>query len=293
MLIAEAARFPALVSRTFDHSIGPFNTLTLRLLRAALTSGQLRLGDPERLFGQLTGLLTGWPHQQALLGRDVLPTGSAARPILRLGVDAVLDRCGRYARHAKRLTLMCVSSSTMGTASLVAIAVLAIALFATCASTPVSAADLFYMDHDPMTNTYTGAIGPLVVSGEIVPGDYDHVLQKIAGNQPRFFEQNKIIIAAESGDLLEAMKIADLVKALYSAVTVGPFTGRCLSACLLIYTAATQRATDGAHLLGLEHPAVEASVAEKAQAFLGTERCAAVSVGRNVSQRSVWHVRAQ
>jgi hypothetical protein len=26
------------------------------------------------LFGLLTGLLTGWPHQQALLGREVLPT---------------------------------------------------------------------------------------------------------------------------------------------------------------------------------------------------------------------------
>ncbi len=76
VLIAEAARFPALVSRAFDHTIGPFNLLTVRLLRAAVVSGQLRLGDPERLFGQLTGMLTGWPHQQCLLGRDVLSTAA-------------------------------------------------------------------------------------------------------------------------------------------------------------------------------------------------------------------------
>jgi AcrR family transcriptional regulator len=77
VLIAEASRFPALVSRTFDHTIGPFSALTVSLLRAAVVTGQLRLADPERLFGLLTGLLTGWPHQQALLGREVLATAAA------------------------------------------------------------------------------------------------------------------------------------------------------------------------------------------------------------------------
>jgi hypothetical protein len=133
---------------------------------------------------------------------------------------------------------------------------------------PAAAADLFYMDHDPLTNTYTGAVGPLVLSGEIVPGDYDRVLQKIAGNQPRFFEQNKFIIASESGDLVEAMKIAGLVKSLYSGVSVGPLTGRCLSTCFLIYVAAAQRTTDGAQLIGLDHPAVDGAVVAEVQAFL-------------------------
>ena len=77
VLIAEASRFPALVSRTFEHTIGPFSALTVGLLRAAVVNGQLRLADPERLFGLLTGLLTGWPHQQALLGCEVLPTDAS------------------------------------------------------------------------------------------------------------------------------------------------------------------------------------------------------------------------
>lgn len=141
-----------------------------------------------------------------------------------------------------------------------------VALLAAPAAAP--AADLFYMDHDPLTNAYTGAVGPLVVSGEIVPGDYDHVLQKIAGNQKRFFEQNKFIIASESGDLIEAMKIADLIKSLYSGVTVGPFTGRCLSTCFLMYVAASQRATDGPQLIGLDHPATEPAVMDQTRAFL-------------------------
>ncbi len=100
VLIAEASRFPALVSRTFDHTIGPFSALTVRLLRAAVVNGQLRLADPERLFGLLTGLLTGWPHQQAVLGREVLPPFATAKlavgrkipqRIGRLAVDADLE----------------------------------------------------------------------------------------------------------------------------------------------------------------------------------------------------------
>jgi hypothetical protein len=142
------------------------------------------------------------------------------------------------------------------------------AVLAAAAPGRAPAADLFYMDHDPLTNTYTGAVGPLVLSGEIVPGDYDRLLQKIAGNQPRFFEQNKFIIASEAGDLAEAMRIADLIKALYAGVSVGPLTGRCLSTCFLIYAAATQRTTDGAHLIGLDHPAVDAALADKVQAYL-------------------------
>lgn len=74
VLVAEASRFPALISRTFDHTIGPFLTLTVSQLRTATEGGQLRLADPERAVGHLIGLITGWPHQQALLGNDVLPT---------------------------------------------------------------------------------------------------------------------------------------------------------------------------------------------------------------------------
>jgi AcrR family transcriptional regulator len=77
ILVAEAVRFPDLVLRTFDHAIGPYSALTVRLIEAAQAEGRLGPADSKRLFGMLTGLLTGWPHQQALLGRDVLPTAAA------------------------------------------------------------------------------------------------------------------------------------------------------------------------------------------------------------------------
>ena len=32
-----------------------------------------------------------------------------------------------------------------------------------------SGAELFYMDHDPVTDEFVGPSGPLVLSGEIIP----------------------------------------------------------------------------------------------------------------------------
>ena len=45
-------------------------------------------------------------------------------------------------------------------------------------SVPAPAAELFYMDHDAITGEYVGPVGPLVMSGEIIPGDYDRLLSK-------------------------------------------------------------------------------------------------------------------
>ena len=112
-------------------------------------------------------------------------------------------------------------------------------------------AELFYMDHDAFTTQYVGAVGPLVISGDIEPGDFDRVLQKIADDQPRFLAQNKIILASQEGDVAEAIKVAALVKSLHAAVSVGPMTGKCVGACFLIYAAAGERVTDGEHLLGV------------------------------------------
>jgi hypothetical protein len=115
-------------------------------------------------------------------------------------------------------------------------------------------AELFYMDHDPYTNQYVGPVGPLVISGEIIPGDYDHLLSKILDDPSRFLAENKIILASDGGDVAEALKIAKLVKTLFSEVIVGPLTGRCASACFFIYVAANQRETDGERLIGINRP---------------------------------------
>jgi hypothetical protein len=125
--------------------------------------------------------------------------------------------------------------------------------------TAAPGAELFYMDHDALTNKYVGAVGPLVLSGEIVAGDYDRLLSKIAENENRFIGQNKLILASEGGDVPEAIKIARLVKSLYTEVVVGPLTGRCTGACFLIYIAASQRGTDGERLIGIYRPAIDGS----------------------------------
>jgi ATP-dependent protease ClpP protease subunit len=119
---------------------------------------------------------------------------------------------------------------------------------------PSRGAEMFYLDHDPATGQYVGPIGPLVFSGEIVPGDYDRLLSKIAADQNRFLAQNTIILASDGGDVTEALKIAQLVKSLFAGVLVGPLTGRCVSACFFIYAAAGRREADGERLIGINRP---------------------------------------
>jgi hypothetical protein len=128
-------------------------------------------------------------------------------------------------------------------------------------SAPVFSAELFYMDHDPYTDRFVGPIGPLVLSGEIIPGDYAALLSKILADRDRFLVQNKLILASDGGDVAEALKIAKLVKSLYTTVIVGPLTGRCVSACFFIYAAASQREADGERLIGINRPYLAASEA--------------------------------
>jgi hypothetical protein len=125
------------------------------------------------------------------------------------------------------------------------------ALAAFVSTLPAAAAELFYLDRDPFNNQYTGPVGPLALSGEILPGDYAKLLARIAEDPDRFLERNKLFLASSDGNAAEAIKIAKLLQALYTEVIVGPLTGRCVGACFLIYAAAGARGTDGDNLLGL------------------------------------------
>jgi hypothetical protein len=120
-------------------------------------------------------------------------------------------------------------------------------------------AEFYYLDRDAFNNEYVGPVGPLVLSGEITPGDYERLLAKIAEDDKRFLIQNKLILASSEGDAAEAMKIAGLVRSLYTQVVVGPLTGRCAGACFLIYAAAVERGTDGENLLGVTRPGLAES----------------------------------
>jgi hypothetical protein len=161
-----------------------------------------------------------------------------------------------------------------------------LALVVLCAlaalSGPAFAAEIFYMDRDTFTNEYTGPVGPLVLSGEIVPGDYARVLAKIAEDPNRFLSQNKLILASSQGNAGEAMKIAALVKSLYTEVIVAPLTGRCAGACFLIYAAAAARGTDGEKLLGVSRP----GLAESEWAAMPTAQAALLEDGMQAPART-------
>jgi hypothetical protein len=144
------------------------------------------------------------------------------------------------------------------------------------------AAEIFYLDRDAFSNEYVGPVGPLVLSGEIAPGDYARLLAKIAEDQNRFLAQNKLILGSGQGNAEEAMKIAGLVKSLYTAVTVGPLTGRCAGACFLIYAAAAERGTDGEHLLGVGRP----GLAESQWAAMPTAEAALLEDGMQAKVRT-------
>lgn len=115
-------------------------------------------------------------------------------------------------------------------------------------------AEISYIDFEPFTHQSTGPASYLLLSGDIVPGDYKKLLSTILENKERFLFYDQIILASNGGDVAEAIRIAKLVKSLYAEVVVGPITGRCVSACFLIYAAANERTSDDERLIGIHRP---------------------------------------
>lgn len=69
----------------------------------------------------------------------------------------------------------------------IAVHTIALVLF----SAPLSCAELFHLNHDPITNQYLGPVGPLVISGEIIPGDCDRLLSKIFPDEKHFLPSTR------------------------------------------------------------------------------------------------------
>ena len=169
-----------------------------------------------------------------------------ARPLLRI---LLLRQCGLPADADGQILLRAIGK--LEPVRLRLAVSLCLLLFS---SLHASGAELFYMDHDPVTDQFVGPTGPLVISGEIIPGDADRLLSKILGDKNRFLAHNKILLASDGGDVAEALRIAKLIKSLYTRVLVLPLTGRCVSACFFIYASATQREADGERLVGIDRP---------------------------------------
>jgi hypothetical protein len=132
------------------------------------------------------------------------------------------------------------------------------AFFVTALLLPECAASLEinYSSQNPFSGETLNRAEGIVLRGEIAPGDYEHLLRFIAADQERYWRSNGFILASNGGDVQEAIKIARLIKGLYAQVFVGEASGRCISACFLIFVAGTHRSAVGG-IVGIHRPYVD------------------------------------
>ena len=127
---------------------------------------------------------------------------------------------------------------------------------------PVAHAATFtYAPFDP-----TGSDSPesVRIVGEIKVGDLERLRALIRSDVSRF-KRSTIVLASNGGDILEAMKIGDLIRSSYVSVFVNKDIGICASACFLIYVSAVER--------GATYPAVGVH-----RPYFGEEHFAGLSV---------------
>lgn len=90
--IGEGWRFPELVDHAQKSFFEPFESRTYDLLvninEAGLLVGGLDLRETSRL---VSGLLLGWPHQQALFGRQFMATPAQRERHVNLTLGLLLD----------------------------------------------------------------------------------------------------------------------------------------------------------------------------------------------------------
>lgn len=105
------------------------------------------------------------------------------------------------------------------------------------------------------TNPFDGSTGNysfLLLQGEVIPGDYDRLMNFVIRSD--YALVNRIVIlSSPGGDVTEALKIGRLFKQLYVRAAVGPKMGRCGSACFIIFASAVEHNSVGG-LIGIHRP---------------------------------------
>jgi hypothetical protein len=114
----------------------------------------------------------------------------------------------------------------------------------------------------------------LYMSGEIHSGDYERFIEFMSKDMLKYADSPKLmVLASNGGDLVEALKIAELLKQMFFNVYV--LDAKCASACFFLYLSGTYRyARPG--LLGIHRAyfdpryfaGLSASEAQKRQAAL-------------------------
>lgn len=107
-------------------------------------------------------------------------------------------------------------------------------------------------------NPFLGSEGrypTLLMKGDILPGDYERLLRFAVANNVDL-ASIQFTLASPGGDVSEGLRIGQFIKSLYASVAVGPVTGRCASACFIIFASAVHHAS-AEGLVGIHRPYVD------------------------------------
>lgn len=120
------------------------------------------------------------------------------------------------------------------------------------------AAEIGYKQINPFDGQRTTA-SFLYITGELKAGDSER-LRELVINDALKFIQAPVVLDSTGGNVVEALRIADLVKAGYLSVSV-PTKAKCLSACFYILASAVTRYMEGT--VGIHRPYLPKELAQK------------------------------
>lgn len=88
----------------------------------------------------------------------------------------------------------------------------------------------------------------IYLTGEIRRGDYNRFRLFMLENLPTYSRSVRSVrLSSNGGDILEALRIGEILKAMYATVDV-PLEGTCVSACFLLYVSAVERSAPSGRL---------------------------------------------
>jgi hypothetical protein len=103
-------------------------------------------------------------------------------------------------------------------------------------------------------SSLTGTANQITMSGPIVSGDTKRFLEFIQQNpKDSWFGLKRIRLDSPGGDVLEAMKLANVLTDLYPSIWVSQGK-KCASSCLLLWLAGASRGFDSAGSVGMHRP---------------------------------------
>jgi hypothetical protein len=138
-----------------------------------------------------------------------------------------------------------------------------------------------------------GGLG-VVIRGEIKRGDFDRFKQFVLEEDVLQGYANQIWLNSPSGDVVEAMRFADLFDKSSATVSVGPYS-KCYSACVIMFAGAASRTIHPAGELGVHRLILKsdeiAYAREKALVVQASEDVYAYLIRQGISQEIVTRMR--